>query len=584
MLASKKLTTKLLPTVLALMALLLAACGGGGNGNTPTAANTTPAPQSQQVFRFFGTDSPVTDISTFDPAQTLDSESSNAVQMVFTGLVQFNDNLQAVPQLASSYDKSTDGLTYTFHLRSNLQFSDGTPLTSKDVAYSIDRALSPTINNLTGVALTYLGLIKDAPGRTTGKVKSLVNDSILTPDASTVVIKLSSPAAYFLGALAYPTSYVVEKSVIDKWGLKWTDHLSDNGGQGGAGPFMVQTYNHNTGITMVPNPHYYGPKPKLGKVEFLFYATTQTNYQAYQAGQIDSTIVPSADLASAKNQKGFSLTPLLAIFYLTMNYLSKPFDNVNIRQAFELAINKDVALQATYKGTYIPTCHIVPKGMYGYDPNLTCPGGTSTSGDPAKAMQLLKTGMQQEGYTSVSQIPTIKLTYESGRSDLANLATTFSSEWKRNLGISVDTSVVNFNTLVQQTTNTLNKSVAQGGLQFWGIGWIADYPDPQDWTTLQFGKGSPNNQTNYGQNNGSSATEQQQVQQSLAAADLMQDPTARAQAYNQAEQKLVNDVAWLPYGQELHPLLTKPYVIGIVNNSLGTIPPNDWGNIFIAAH
>jgi oligopeptide transport system substrate-binding protein len=582
MLARKKLTTKLLPTLLALMALLLAACGGGG-GTTP-AANTTPAPQSQQVLRFFGFDSPVTDLGTFDPAQVVDSESNNAVQMVFTGLVQLDDKLQAQPQLAQSYDKSADGLTYTFHLRQNLQFSDGTPLTSKDVAYSVDRALSPAINNITGVALTYLGLLKDAPARTKGKLKSLVNDSILTPDSSTVVFKLSKPAAYFLGALAYSTSYVVEKSVIDKWGLKWTDHLSDNGGQGGDGPFMVKSYDHATGVKMIPNPHYYGPKPKLAEADFLFYKDTQTNYNAYQAGQIDMTVIPSAELAHAKTSKEYSQNPQLVIWYLTMNYLAKPFDNVNIRQAMELAMNKDAVDQAVEKGRYQPTCHIVPSGMYGYAPNLTCPGGAPTSGDAAKAKQLLQTGLQQEGYSSVAQLPHIKLAYESGRSDLANLITTYRSEWQKVLGINIDTTVLDFNTLNTQELATTGKSPAQGGLQMWAAGWIADYPDPQDWTSLQFGNGAPYNESNYGQNNSSTASAQQQVQQQLAAADLMQDPTARAQTYNQLEQKLVNDVAWIPYAQQLNTFLTKSYVIGIINNALGIVPPNDWQNIYITAH
>ena len=116
--------------------------------------------------------------------------SSDAINMVFTGMVEINDKLAVTPELASSYDVSSDGLTYTFHLRSGLMFSDGTPLTSADVAYSIDRALSPTISNLSGISLTYLGLIKDAPGRTTGKVASLINDSVLTPDANTVVFEV----------------------------------------------------------------------------------------------------------------------------------------------------------------------------------------------------------------------------------------------------------------------------------------------------------------------------------------------------------------------------------------------------------
>jgi len=121
-------------------------------------------------------------------------------------------------------------------------------------------------------------------------------------------------------------------------------------------------------------------------------------------------------------------------------------------------------------------------------------------------------------------------------------------------------------------------------LQFWNIGWIADYPDPQDWTTLQFDKGVPNNNMNYGQNNTSDAAQQQATQRLLEQADINPDQTARLAQYNQAEQQLVNDVAWLPMYQVTNTFVLKPYVKGVVFNPQGLTPPNDWGNIYIAAH
>jgi len=190
------------------------------NGSHPTVVSNGPhstaapkAPTSQQVFSY--TPWTGSDILTFDPAIAIDYQSVAAIEMVFTGLVQLDDKQNVQAQLAQSYDRSSDGLTYTFHLRQNLKFSDGTPLTSRDVAYSIDRALSPSVSNLSGVALVYLGLINDSDKRTQGKIPTLINDSILTPDDNTVVLKLNKPGAYFLQALAYPTSFVVEKSLID---------------------------------------------------------------------------------------------------------------------------------------------------------------------------------------------------------------------------------------------------------------------------------------------------------------------------------------------------------------------------------
>ena len=178
-------------------------------------------------------------------------------------------------------------------------------------------------------------------------------------------------------------------------------------------------------------------------------------------------------------------------------------------------------------------------------------------------------------------MPAIKLTYPSGSPDADNEVAALLQMWQTTLGVNVKANPEDFNKLLTDTEAALNNP---NGLQFWGIAWIADYPDPQDWTTLQFGKGSQYNQINYGQNNTANAATQQQTQAALAAADVNQDQTSRMQAYNQAEQQLVNDVAWLPMEQVAVSQVLKAYVRGMVFNPQLLIPPNDWGNIFIATH
>jgi peptide/nickel transport system substrate-binding protein/oligopeptide transport system substrate-binding protein len=415
-----------------------------------------------------------------------------------------------------------------------------------------------------------------------GKIPTIIGDSIMTPDASTVVLIANKKASYFLDALVYSCSYIVEKSLVDKYGTNFTDHLNEGGG---AGPFEVQSYTHGTNIVLVPNPNYYGSHPQLTKLIYPFYKQTATNFSAYQAGQTDYALgVPSADLATAKalpnNQ--YSLVPQLWINYYAMNYLVKPFDNIHIRQAFFLAINKDLIAQSVWKGTVLPSNHIVPKGMPGYSPNLTAPDGvTGTSGDTTKAKALFQQGLTEEGWTSVSQLPAIKLTYPSGSPDTDNEVAVLQQMWQTTLGVSVKANPEDFNKLLSDITAATNNA---NGLQFWGIAWIADYPDPQDWTTLQFDKGVPNNNMNYGQNNTSTATTQQQTQQALEAADVNPDQNARLQAYMQAEQQLINDVAWLPVEQVAVSQVLKPYVKGIVFNPQLLIPPDDWGSIYIASH
>jgi oligopeptide transport system substrate-binding protein len=571
---SKKFRMKLLPACLALIALLVAACGGG---TTTQTTGSQKAPASQQVY--VTPETGVADIATFDPGLSTDLPSISAIDMVFTGLVQLNDNLQVEPQLASSWNESSDGLTWTFHLRPNLKFSDGTPLTSADVAYSINRALTPAEKSAVGPA--YLSLVKDSTLLNTGKISTIIGDSLLTPDPSTIVIKTTKKAAYFLDALTYSCSYVVEKSLIQTYGTSWTDHLTQGGGDG---PFKVSSYVHGKEIDFVPNPDYYGPKPQLSKVIFPFYKQSDTAYRAYQVNQVDTAGVPSADLAQAKTLPNgqFHAVPQLWINYYTMNYLVKPFDNIDIRQAFDLAINKSLIAQTVWKGTLIPSNHIVPKGMPGYDANLTGPDGVQgTTGDTAKAKQLFAAGLQAEGYSSASQLPPITLTYPSGSTESDNEVAAMIQMWQNTLGVSVKAAPTDFNKLLDQITAATNNAK---GLQFWGIAWIADYPDPQDWTTLQFCNGCQNNNMNYGQNHTSDASTQQQVQQSLVQADGMVSGAARYQVYNNAEQQLVNDVAWMPMEQVTNTFVLKPFVKGMVFNPQDLTPPNDWGNIYIATH
>ena len=576
--SGKKFSKGFLPILLALVAMLLVACEGGGGIShvTPTAAPAKATP-AQQLLNL---PLPVSDIPTFDPGQASDQASIDAISTVFTGMVQLNDQLQVTSQMASTWTSSSDGLTWTFTLKAGLKFSDSTPITSADIVYSIDRTLSPQISNLSGQALTYLGLIKDSEKRSAGKIPSLINDSLLTPDANTVVIKLNKATAYFLQALAYPTSYVVEKKVITRWGLKWTDHLADNGGQGGAGPFVVSSYDHTKGIDLLPDPNYYGPRPHLKKLRFLFYKSPTAQYEAYQAGQLDETAIPSANYAKASTRSDFSKNLEPIIFYYTMNYLTKPFDNIHIRQAFELALNKDVLAQTVYQGRMIPTCHIVPSGMPGYNANLQCPGGAPTSGDAAQARTLFNQGLQEEGLT-LATLPPLKITYPKGNPDQENEIRATRQMWQKVLGINVQPDPIDFNLLLIDMENTFNSA---RGLQMWAIAWIPDYPDPRDWTTVQFGKGSPYNSSNYGQNNSSNAAQQQQVQKQLEQADVNTDVNARLQMYHQAEQQLVNDVAWLPMFQSYAARLLKPYVVGRVYNDLGLVPPDDWANAYIALH
>ncbi len=564
----QKFTVVFLPTLLCLLAMLVGACG-----SSPSTPGTTgrKAPASKQDLRWDMGDA---DIATFDPALSQDTASDFAIKAVFTGLVEFDHNLKVVDQLAASHQVSTDGLTYTFTLKPNLKFSDGTALTSKDVVYSINRTLLPATKSPVAY---YLQLIKDYDKVTTGKIPTLIGDSLLAPDDNTVKIIISQPAAYFLSALTYDCAYVVEQSLITKYQDNWTEHLSEGGG---AGPWKVTSWSHTKGIEFAPNPNYYGPKPQLQKLEYLQLGNADTNYKAYQANQVDHAGVPVPQLAAAKTGKDFHINSQLVLTYFSLNYLTKPFDNIKIRQAFALAIDRDLLNTTLAKNTVKPTWSFVPEGMPGYNPNIVGPDGvTSTAGDKVKAKQLLLEGLKEAGYANVAALPPIKFTYYAGSTTTSNVVAAIVQMWQTVLGVKVTTETVDFPKLIGLENASKNNA---NGLQMWRAGWQADYPDPQDWLSIFFAKNSDYNQFNYGQNKSSAATEQQAVQALLLKADVNTNPTERIQQYQQAEQQIINDAGVIPLWQPLEQVVLRTTVQGIVFNGLDIVPPDDWANIYIS--
>jgi oligopeptide transport system substrate-binding protein len=573
----KQLAARFLPTLLCLVSMLVVACGGGGGTTSPTNTTGQKAPDDKQIYirPYAG----LSDIKTLDPALTTDLYSAQAQVMVYTSVVEYDDQGKLIDVLAASHKVSSDGLTYSFTLRDNAKFSDGKPVTSEDVVFSLDRSLQPATKSAYGPY--YLSLIKGSEELQAGKVKTLIGTSLRAPDPRTVEITISKPAAYFLYALTHPVAYVIQKSLVEQYKGDFTKHL-DNGG--GSGPWIVSKYERGKEIVFTPNQYYFGKKPQLKKIVRPFYKEGDTAYRDYQAGRVHSSGVPTPNIDQAKALPDgqYRTEPQLGNIYFAMNYLVKPFNNIKIRQAFALALDKDVIAQRVYKGTVIPTNHIILEGMPGYNPDLVGPGGVkSTKGDAEMAKKLLAEGMQEEGYKSVKDLPPIVFEVSSGGlADVRNEYAVEQQMWKNVLGIDVKFSDVDFNKLSDDTTATTGNN----SLAAWWIGWIADYPDPQNWTSVQFGKGAGNNNVNYGQNQSKNASQQQEVQKLLDQADANSNNDERMKQYQQAEQQLVNDVAWIPVYQQLTVGVRKPCVVGIVPNAFNITPPDDWGSIYISNH
>jgi ABC-type oligopeptide transport system substrate-binding subunit len=542
---SKSLHRRYLFSALPLLCTLLitlAACGGS---TSPPSTNQQLASKQVLIMPNVGTQ----DIGVMDPAQGPDANSGVAISMVYSGLVKSDKDLNVVPDQAT-WDASSDNKTYTFHLKPGITFSDGTPVTAQTYVYTLTRALLPKVQS--PIASFFEGAIVGANDVASGKTTVLKGVRAL--DDSTLQISLNGPTPYFLEAMTNSLYFALNKNIIDQYGqTKWVNHAAGSGV--GTGPFMVKEWMHNVKMVLVPNPHYYGAKTKLTEVDMIFVQNPSTAFKSYQAGQYNfDWNIQSADLTDAKGVSGFTIKPLLQTDLLFFSNKMAPFNQVEVRQAFAYATDKDTLAHAVFKDAVVPAPTIIPPGMPGYQPNYK-----GIPYDKAKARSLL-----QSIYPDVTKVPPITFSFPS--SQVSSLeASALQQMWQNALGIRVSLNPVELNAYNDET----NKHEVQFGFIQWG----ADFPDPYDWLTLNLTSTASNNNGDW-----HNPTFDQTVMQ---AEQTTSD--ARIMLYNQAEQIAITDVGWLPLDHESLAAIIPSYVHGVSLNGEGLFF-GDWSDVYLLQH
>src|SRR6202165_2477687 len=239
--------------------LTIAACGGGAT-SPPSDGTSTLA--STKVLRFPNVGIADANSAFLDPAQGPDSNTAQVANMIYSGLVKSDVNLNVVQDQASSWDVSPDNKVYTFHIRPGITFSDGTLITAQTYVYTLTRALLPDIKS--PIATFFEGNIIGQAGVNSGKTKTLTGVKAI--DNQTLQITLSQPTPYFLEEMTNSLYFPLNKQVIDQYGqIDWPNHVA--GSPVGSGPFIVKEWDHKVKMILVPNPHYYGTKTKLSEVD-----------------------------------------------------------------------------------------------------------------------------------------------------------------------------------------------------------------------------------------------------------------------------------------------------------------------------
>jgi oligopeptide transport system substrate-binding protein len=522
---------------------------GGGSSKNANAPTKTPGPGTAQSgggpvagqLRLAGPE-PIT----LDPAVAQDADSAEYVVEIFGGLLTLDQQLHLQPDIAGAIPSADNGgkvvnadgtVTYTFQIRKDVLFQDRKPVTADIVKCSLERAADPATQSL--VSEFFLGDIVGVKNKLRGTASEISGVKVIDP--TTLSITITGDLASFLYKLTYPTSFVVDPSQtggtcgtqdFGKGDPNWTRHPN------GTGPYALKEWTFGERIVLEANDHYQLGVAKVKTVNFLLAGGGLT---AYESGDIDVTGVGLDDLERVQDpadplNKDYKAGDRFALDYIGFDTTKPPFDDLNVRQAFAMAIDKSQIASAVFKSALPVANSIDMPGMPAYNANAHSPGF-----DVAQAQALLK----QSKYGGPAGLPAITLA-ESGTGATAGEATNAIVEmWRTNLGVTVQ--------IQQAEPATFFQDIASGRYQMFHLGWIMDYPDEEDLLNIHFDSASPNNDTGY--NN-------PQVDDLLHRALVEPDLQQRIQLYQQAEQQILSDVPWIPLFFDRVHVLIKPYVKG----------------------
>jgi len=483
----------------------------------------------------------ISDERSIDPSLCWSAEDFVIVYNLFVPLVEFDyAKMKPVPALAKSWDVSADGLVWTFHLRTDVKWTDGNPVVAEDVEYAFKRIIDPKVASQQAGQLF---LIKNAKDVNTGKA-DLSALGVKAIDKQTVQITLEHPAGYF-ASLITQNGFAVPKQAIDKYGDKWTEaaNIVTNG------PYKLTKWTHQNEYVLEKNPNYYDAKHvTIQEVHYYYILEDSTAMSMYQAGQLDSVNVPAADIDRVKSDpvlsKQFHNGPLLITLEVPFNTEKPPFDNVLVRKAFTAAIDREALVKYIMKGGQQPAYTFTPPGCLG---SVPASAGMGIRFNVEQARKYLA----QAGYPGGKGLPEITYVFNTSEAN-QNVAQALQQMWKDNLGVNVK--------IAAQESKTYWDLIVSGSFQFWRMGFNAYYPDANAFVYDAFHSKYGENTIRWHNADYDRLTEQ---------AGIESNPTKRAALYRQAEKILCQDqCVIIPLWYYAYNIVTKPNLVRDYNPSL----------------
>lgn len=477
------------------------------------------------------------DLADLDPHLATQASDYNVLSSLLEGLVSEDPvDLHPVPAVAERWDVSTDGLVYTFHLRSDARWSNGDPVTAQDFIGSFRRMLTPS---LAADYASLLYIVQGAEAFNKGQIKDFSQVGFAAPDPRTLRITLDRPAPYFLSQLNHTAWFPVHLATIEKYGPvdRRGNDWARPGRFVGNGPFTLKQWRTGQSIVVEKSATYWDAAAvKLAAIHFHAIDSLDAEERAFRSGQLHLTeALPPAKIDSyQRNSPQFlRIDPLLGTYFFRLNTTRPPLTDPRIRRALALAIDREAIVKKILRGGQLPAASFTPPGMGGYSPPLLL------SSDIDKARGLLV----EAGYPGGRGLPKLELIFNTSETHRV-IAEAIQEMWRRDLGLEV--------TITNQELKSTLDSRRAGNYQILRSVWTADYNDPSSFLNI-WTAASGNNYTGW---------VDPDYDALLFAADRTIDPNARADLFTRAETRLLEAAPLIPVYHYTHVFLIQPSVRG----------------------
>ena len=514
-------------------AMALSGCGGSKSGGDGVkTGDTTQTAAGKKILTIqLGPD-----VESIDPALNSAVDGANYILFAFDNLLKMDKDGKVVPGLAEKYEISDDQLTWTFHLRDGLKWSDGSALTADDFVYSWQRLVDPNV--AAPYAQTVLGMVEgydDAIGRPDADGNTTVDPDptklkVEAPDEKTLIVHMAKPTPYFDKLAAFVSLSPVKKDVVeanpDGWSIDPKTYIS-------TGPFKLTGWEPGSYLMFEKNENYWDADSiKLDGIKCLLMQDQNATFSAYESGDaLMIKDVPTQEITTLKERSDFHIDPILGTYYLDLNTTLDEFKDPKVREALSLALDRKYISETITSGTYTPASGFVSEGVTDWNGTAWQDNITDKSayiniddhaGNLAKAKELLK----EAGYENGVGLP--EMVYSTNDASYHKKIAEYLQQAWGELGLKVQVNIVEWKSFTPQRRS--------GNYQIARDGWVMDYNDPSNILELAL--------TGNGNNNAKYSNPEFDALMSKAATE--KDPQTRFGYLHQAEDFIMKDTAMVP--------------------------------------